>query len=430
MSGKDLLSAATTFDDRVVGRLGRWIVSIVRRIDPKYRFIALLPKVLAWHIKISLNVWAARTEVHHGQSMQPLDVPHVLLVSHELSATGAPRVVFEIADILISHGLGVAVLSAKDGPFREPLVELGAVVVINAAAMMPYSSIAECLAAQADVAICNTVVTAHVVRRVSGALPTFWYLHEVSMLAEDLVEHRKLAGTFALPNAVWAGSEICASLIRPHRDSVRVLAYGLNPLPSSLKQLPGAHEGPLRIAVFGSFEKRKGQDLAVAAVQRLASRERDAVKLSLYGQVLQSDFYASVEALVAQTPEAHLCGALDAKAYEAAVPGVDAVLVSSRDDTLPLVSLDALGAGRVLLCTPTTGTSAYLQPGVDGFVSAGADAESIANMLSSAIARRAEWPEIGKAGEALFNRAFSKTAFSQCILDAIEPFLGEAMTRL
>jgi glycosyltransferase involved in cell wall biosynthesis len=426
VSRKSLLDVANTFDNRLIQRMGRVLAKIAGLVNPRQTLLDRLPAGLAWRAKVLLYGWKVRTQVYWDDSRPPADLPYVLLVTHDLSASGAPRVLAELGSLLLSNRVNVIVLSFQDGPFRERLVEMGAIVVTNAGILMPYSSLAKKLARKARVAICNTVLTAQVVREVSAVVSTIWYIHEVSILTAHLEEHKTLADTFALPRLVWAGSELSAALIRPFRESVRVLPYGLDPLGSSLNRVPGLHDGPLRIAVFGTFERRKGQDLAVEAIHLLSPVERSAVELSLYGRVLQPEFFTIVEAALARTPEASFCGDLDAATYEAEAAAVDAVLVPSRDDTLPLVSLDALGAGRVLMCTPTTGTSAYLHSGVDSFVSATADPESIAAMLSAAIARRAEWPAIGNAGEALFTRTFSKTAFSKCILEAIEPFLGEA----
>ena len=430
MPRKTLLDVVNSYDDRLVHRVGKLLAKIELLVDPKQTLLDRLPAGLAWRAKVLLYGWRARTEVFSKKSKPLPELPYVLLVTHDLSASGAPRLVAELASILLSNRVNVIVLSAQDGSFREHLVDLGAIVVVNAAILMPYCSLAKKLGRSVPLVICNTVLTAPVVKQISSMAPTIWYIHEVSLLTAHLKEHNSLGGTFALPRLVWAGSELSAALIRPFRASVRILPYGLDPLNASESSAPGAHDGPLRIAVFGTFERRKGQDLVLEAVHLLSPAERRAVALSLYGRVLQPEFFAIVEALLARTPEARFCGDLDRAGYEAAALAVDAVLVPSRDDTLPLVSLDALGAGRVLMCTSATGTSTYLRSGVDGFVATSADPESIAAMLSAAIARRAEWPMLGKAGEVLFGRTFSKRAFSEHVLDAIEPFLVEARRKV
>jgi glycosyltransferase involved in cell wall biosynthesis len=105
--------------------------------------------------------------------------------------------------------------------------------------------------------------------------------------------------------------------------------------------------------------------------------------------------------------------------YRAAMLACDAVCVPSRDDTLPLVSLDALGAGRVLMCTATTGTAAYLADGTSGFVAAAPDADAIAAMLARAVADRARWEEIAADGRAVFDRAFGQAPFLAILDDAV-----------
>lgn len=343
-----------------------------------------------------------------------------LLVTHDLSASGGPRLLAEIASILSDAGWRVTVLSPEDGPARGEFTRRNAAVVVDPTVLSSDSPLLTRLARRSEFALCNTVVTADAVRALSALVPTLWYLHEVSLL-EDMIDRDAGAGAGAVgalraAERVFAGSELSASIARRHRPDVRVLPYGVDPIPTPPGSAAEGASPAVRLAVFGSVEPRKGQDLAVGALAALDDAERDSVRLSLFGRVLDRPFADGVRAVSGFLPEVAWGGELDAEAYRAAMIATDAVLVSSRDDTLPLVSLDALGAGKVLMCTPTTGTSAWLRDGENGFVAEAATADAIAAMLARALARRADWPTIAREGRVLFADAFSKDAFAARIL--------------
>ncbi len=357
-----------------------------------------------------------RTSLYPGDASAPPDAIRALLVSHDLDAAGAPKIVYELALLLRDAGYLATVLSPFDGPFRRQLIAAGIDVIVDRDALAEQSPILAALVGSVDIALCNTVVTAAAVRTLAPRVPTFWYLHEVSLLEERLRGDPRLAPSLGLPHAVWAGSELSAALARPHRADVEIVPYGLDPLSTDvLAPRPGAG---VKIGVFGSIEARKGQDLAMEALSLLPEAERGRVDLTFYGRVLSDALAADLRERAAGLPGVTFGGELDPRGYLAAMLGCDAVLVPSRTDTLPLVSLDALGAARVLMCTPTTGTSAYLDPGVSGFVSSATDARAIAAMLSEAVARTADWPAIGEAGRKVFARSFSKDVFAHRVREA------------
>lgn len=331
--------------------------------------------------------------------------PHVLIVTNDLSRSGAPLLVFEMASLLIDEGYVPVVASPVDGPFAAKLRGLGIRVFIDPALRASPAWILA-LADHTRWAICNTIDTAHVVAAVSDRASVLWYLHEVSLLEERLTDALVLTAVNSAA-LLWAGSAICAEKIKPLRPDVTIVPYGVAPLGDPPTVAP---QHPLRIGIFGSIERRKGQDLAVEAMALLSPDERQSIALTLYGRILDRAFANGV------LDRAHAlgidyAGELDYDAYKTAIAATDAVLVSSRDDTLPIVSIDALGLGRMLLLSPYVGTAAWLRPGIDVLVAPRGDAAGLAKLLRDSLSRIAEVPVIGSAARHAFDAHFSRTAF-------------------
>ena len=378
------------------------------RSNPRWPIARFVRRLFDWSRSEVIVLRSASTEQPRSR--------HALLVTHELSSSGAPKIVFEIAAVLRSAGFGVAMISPSTGPLSPSLIDLGVTVIIDPRAFDPGARALRSLGMAADVVVCNTVVTRDAVRIVHGSAPILWYLHEVSLIEALLSQSPSLPADLALATELWCGSELSARLVRPSRPDTKVVPYGLLPLTrQSSDQDPPTDPSRIRICVFGSIELRKGQDLATAAIRLLPVHERNQVELILYGRVLETAMVTEIERLSVGLA-VRFGGELAPDTYRQAMLACDVVLVSSRDDTLPLVSLDALGAGRILACTPTTGTAAYLEDGVDGFVAEAPSSIAIAAMLSHILSKRDDWTSIGDAGKRVFAASFSMARFSENIL--------------
>ena len=92
-----------------------------------------LPKVKAW---IDRRVASIRKDhpwivVHAPVDVVRGDRGEALIVSQELSRSGSPRIVLELACIFRDAGYGVTVVTPTDGPMRRELLAERARVVID-----------------------------------------------------------------------------------------------------------------------------------------------------------------------------------------------------------------------------------------------------------------------------------------------------------
>jgi glycosyltransferase involved in cell wall biosynthesis len=336
-----------------------------------------------------------------------------LLVTHDLSRSGAPRLMLEMALMLRGDGHEVALLSPFPGPILTDVLDAGIHVIIDRD--LASSSWLPDLAKRARLVVCNTVETRDVVRRVSPLAPVLWYLHEVSLLEERLKEAATL-DAIAATGVLWAGSALCGDIVRPVRSDVGIVPYGIEAPPFAPP--PGGER--FTVAVLGSIESRKGQDLAVAAMTMLPPSIRDRIQLQLFGRVLEPVFAHEVMTQV-DGVAVRYGGELDKAGVTSAMQSADAILVPSRDDTLPLVSLDTLGLGRMLLLAPTVGTTAWVTDGLDALIAPSTDARGIAELLGRAFAlwEGGEAPAMGAAARATFTKHFSIPAYRSKLNEAL-----------
>lgn len=338
----------------------------------------------------------------------------VLLVSHDLSESGAPRVALEIARSLVSAGAFVIVVAPEDGPMRKAFRELGVTVIVDAVLFRQHPWTHD-FARNFDLVIANTAVCYPLVEQLVDAVDVYWYIHETSLTAE-LANRPGFRAALAGAKAVWAGSARTLQAAGALRQDIKVIEYGLDPLVPASGTADGTKGEPCVISVFGSYEPRKGQDLMVRAIRLLPARYRSQCQFRFFGRVLHRPFFGEVSGLAREVPEIRLCAELDYDSYVAEMSRADMVVVPSRDDTLPLVSLHALSAGKPLMCTVSTGTSAYIESGESGFTIDHNSPEAIVLALITALDCRDRWQEMGRRGQQVFQQRFSRETFTRRIL--------------
>lgn len=101
----------------------------------------------------------------------------------------------------------------------------------------------------------------------------------------------------------------------------------------------------LIIAVLGGLDPRKGQDVAIRALARIAARYPEA-RLSLAGAPMDEDFAAGLPALASALGVSHRVSSLgQVEDVDALLRGADCVLAPSRGDWTPLALMEAMGRG-------------------------------------------------------------------------------------
>ncbi|RUX75753.1 glycosyltransferase [Mesorhizobium sp. M7A.F.Ca.US.006.04.2.1] len=345
----------------------------------------------------------------------------ILIVSHDMTESGAPRVVLDMARALSSAGNFVVVMAPADGPMRKYINELGVTVIVDELLFERHDTVLK-FGRNFDTVIVNTVLGWPIISQLAELVPTFWYIHE-SEFAKDLFSSN-LDARYALEKAagVWVGSKIAGGAVEPFFRGYSIVPYGtstIGPVSEPFQSSLGDDKN-IVVSVLGSYEPRKGQDLAILALDELEKSVRRMCELRLAGRILNVAYHGQIKQMADIRVGVSMEGALSHADYERALHETDILLVSSRDDTLPLVSIDALRSGKILVCSTAVGTADFIEDGVSGYVAKDASPISLAAALRKAISDRDKWREIGDAAKAVFEASFSSEAFAAEILRHLE----------
>src|SRR5262249_8086793 len=161
--------------------------------------------------------------------------------------------------------------SPSDGFYRDELVKIGVTVIVDELLLTRHETVGE-FARNFDLAVVNTIVGWPFVLQNMSQLDCYWYLHESDAIVDYARGNPNFVKALQSCKAVWVNGLKAKTLTEQLRPDIAVIEYGIRPL---LQQQAGDRSATTKIGVFGSYEPRKGQDLAVAAFQQLSDSLRE-----------------------------------------------------------------------------------------------------------------------------------------------------------
>jgi glycosyltransferase involved in cell wall biosynthesis len=364
--------------------------------------------------------------------MAPDHASHRLLfVSHDLSLSGAPMMLFHAATWCQRNGISVQVIAPQDGPLREKLKAESIPLIIDPLLETGNESFAR-FALDFDCVIANTIHTDAVVRALKGEeVPIVWWLHEPGSVGEHyLRENAKLRAAMPLPNTLFVPSESMATVYRRYTDQpVKCLRNAIPDPGLGEGRDSGAAARPLRFLLLGSIEPRKGQDVFVEALALLPVELQQAAQFQIAGRVLDPAFWPKVEAVAKTLQHFSVRGALNHAEAVELMREADVIISASRDEAMPTVTiLEAMSLGKALIATVVGGAREVLIEGENALL-VGPEA---ADELALAIRRLIENPgladELGKKARATYEKNFTMERFGEEFRQLIEEAISQPLT--
>jgi GT2 family glycosyltransferase len=351
--------------------------------------------------------------------------PDILIASHELTNSGAPRVAYDMAVALLDKGCFVVVVAPEDGPMRARLEALGVPVLVDATLLHQHEWFVQ-FAQNFDKVIANTIITWPVVKQIQDAVETHWYIHEAALIdhvADGQPEFRDF-----LPHAhnVLSISRRTSQYLDKYGVAYTTCEMGVEDLRKMWTPCPRGKK--IKIGLFGSFEERKGQDIAAHGFSLLSPKVKARAELHFYGRPLNASFEKSVRELWREETSIYFHGEAPHPQYFERLLEMDVVVLPSRDDPLPLVSLDALALGLTIVCSAATGTVWYMEHGISGYIATDNSAEELRDLFTKMIMDKAAREGVRAGSRRTFEEKFTVAAFRQRLFQGIGLVLAPDVT--
>ena len=342
----------------------------------------------------------------------------ILLVSHDLSLSGAPVMLLQLCRLLIRSGYFVTVICEKEGPIGKMFLQSGAPVIIDSLVLRQHETLAR-FARNFDHVICNTIVTWPAVQQLGGLTHTIWWLHEAKII-ETFAEDPAFVETLSKARNVVGPSEYALHYIRKFNPHPQKIYYGY-PGILPIQPQPAAGTGKLIFSLVGSIEPRKGQDILVGALKQLDAALLNHIEVWIIGRPHDPNFHNEVLQIIRHFPNIKIIGECDHQQCLDLMAASDVILCPSRDDPFPVVIVEALCLSKPCIVSSNTGFAELMTDGANGYVIPGEDSNALAIKISRIVKHPQDLVPIRHAARQLYEKYITMETFREKFLALLSP---------
>lgn len=283
----------------------------------------------------------------------------ILLVSHEMTYTGAPRSLLNIAKILLRLNYEVSVYTLEDGNFKREYEKIGLSVQ-----RVPEKKQWLQLLKEYDVAIFNTIFTLSLCIESQNIIRSILYIRE----AENIPD-------------IGIGSGIPVENIKNIKEAICLSEYAKAFIMAKYrpKKLTVIHNfvndeyhgelnliknNTINFMISGTVEWRKGHDNVINAYLCMPEELRRISQLHIVGRMPEWSKPFWKHLIPKDEPSIIYHGEIsDEKERISLYKRMNVFIVASRDEACSLVALEGAMLGKALILSENTGAK-YLD--VDG----------------------------------------------------------------
>lgn len=335
----------------------------------------------------------------------------ILFVSHELTRTGAPVVLKDMVKVALESGYFPVVICPTDGPLKQEYLEMGVTVIIDESFIKEHWMF-EHFARNFDLVVMNTLACSSAINLLENSLPPIlWWIHEGSF-AIDSLKH-KIPKRIGKNVKVFCGGEYALKHFKNLglKCETNILNYGVE--DNIIINSNRANSNKIKFIVAGTYEKRKGQDIFVKAIQLLEEKYKGKAEYIFIGNVLDEHIFNCAKNAAKDNSDIKILKTVTREELFSIYEDVTCVVSPSRDDPMPVVMTEAMMMSKICICSSNTGTSDYIIDGKNGFVFKNEDADELSKKIKYIIDNNDKLENLRKESRKIYEENFSIDSFKE-----------------
>lgn len=368
-----------------------------------------------------IRMWASDQEYPDASKR------NLLFVTHDLTWSGAPLIVFQLAQWCKAQGHFVTVMSPEEGPLQRKFIEAGIPLIVDELVTKNHPSFTE-FASEFDCVIASTIFGAPIVRALKPVgVPHIWWIHEGRVARHFLGSDADMRAALGLADLIITPDTHSSQVYQPFTNrAIRVLPYGIpDPGLTDFAAIEPEKEG-VTFLLLGTIEERKGQQMFLHALRKLPREILEAARFRIVGRPHDVGIAAEIKAAARELPTLLYHESVPHEEAIALIRNADVAVSCSWDETGPLILMEALAVGTPILSTTVGVVSENLASEDAGlFFSPGN-----VNALAEAIERLVRDPSLitqmhGKA-RAAYEKYFTLDRFAEGFMNLVAEVGSEA----
>lgn len=344
----------------------------------------------------------------------------IVMISHDLSITGAPKCLLIAAELFIKNNYFVTVGSPYDGELRNDFLAVGADVIVDE--RLRAGCIRELEWAQeGDMLFVNTVQLYYLLMDRDLEIPVVWWIHEPETSYKSVVPSliSKIETTNLNIYAVSKVAERALHRVWKHNE-ISNLPYGIPDHGFTEKKLEKGRNPKMRFVTIGGISKLKGHDILLEAISLLSEREKESSEFICIGKAdtrFGEDIAKQAEK---ENLPVRMLGELDNQKVLDLLNSADILICASRVEVMSVAVTEGIMKRIPVIIPNTSGNTAYIQDGKNGFVFQAENAEELKKKISYCINHRDELGQIAKTGRETYLKYFSLNSFEKQLLEIFD----------
>ena len=318
----------------------------------------------------------------------------LLAYSHNFRREGAPILLFRLLrELRQRHEIHVLALDRPEEPLLAEYRALDISIVQNIN-LHDY-----------DVMLVNTLPASDIVIQATEAVPVLWWIHEPEMglryIAGDSFDMNAFtrAQRIVFPTR-WQAETLYRNWLLKDNWTVIHAGIGTNMerLPCPFLRVPGS----LYLLQLGMVDERKGYDISIEALRRLAD---PGIELFCLGR--ENAYPPYFEAIRHRWPHVHFLGSQPEAVVNAWLQHCDALLFPTRDDLISLSILEAMTFATCVIASDFGPIREAIRHGESGLLSPVNDAAALAKNIALIRHDPVLRQRLGKAGQQVLRQKFA-----------------------
>lgn len=350
----------------------------------------------------------------------------VLLISHELSLTGAPIALNHFAKVLIENGDCPVVISPCDGGMKDEFIKDGIpVITYNELYSQDFL---EKYNVAFDLIVMNTVVTYRAAYAlINSEVPIIWWIHDSNASYEIGGFKDCLPANLPKFLKIYCGGEYAKDALLKYYPNYKseVLLYDVPDLvekiDNNLKVDIGAREGIFTFTTIGMQDDRKGHDVFVEAIDFLDEEIIKKCQFVFIGRKYSEAIWEKIEYICNKYPDntkyiEEVTRDELIHVYEQS----DCIVCCSKDDPMPIFVTEAMLMSTIVICSENTGSAKLIEKMNGGLIYKENSPELLMEKIQYVYEHNEDLDYIRKNARETYEKYFSEKVFKDNIIEIIE----------
>ena len=346
----------------------------------------------------------------------------ILVITHQLSRTGAPIVLLEVIQLCKRQGYEIDVITMLDGELRKNLEEMNIKVQVQEQFLEQADAFYR-YAGKYDMVIANTLITYEVIHILNHSqIPVLWWLHEgkqyFEYFAKVLPDFNKLSPNIHVFSVGHYVQKVIEDL---YGYTTEILHFGVEDVPRAKTVSDNVK---VQFLTAGTYSKVKAQDVLVEAIRMLPEEYLERAEFYFCGNQDQYDetVYIPVKQLAEEYGNVTMLPLLSHQETLERMEACDCLIVPSRIDPIPTVAVEIMMKKNICLCTDVCGVAHYIVDGVNGFTVSPEDAKALAEKIKFIVDNRKHMDSLKAEGRKVYEKYFSREVFEPYVLNLVDEY--------